>query len=93
MFGLAPPLGVVDPIINPSIKEDPMSRARHYSPALERFLVSVLYHEARHRQIPMTRLANDILKDALANSTGWQLAAQSLPVPEPAQSAAARPGK
>jgi hypothetical protein len=51
-----------------------MPRSRHYSPALERFLVSVLYHEARHRNMPMTRLANDILKDALANSTGWQLA-------------------
>lgn len=51
-----------------------MPRSRHYSPTLERFLVSVLYHEARHRNMPMTRLANDILKDALANSTGWQLA-------------------
>jgi len=59
-----------------------MPRARHYSPALERFLVSVLYHEARHRNIPMTRLANDILKDALANSTGWQLATESLHRPE-----------
>ncbi len=55
-----------------------MPRPQHYSPAIERFLVSVLYHEARHRKIPMTRLANEILKDGLANSAGWQLAMQSL---------------
>lgn len=59
-----------------------MPRPRHYSPSLDRFLVSVLYHEARHRHVPMTRLANQILKDALANSTGWQLATQSLDCPE-----------
>ena len=55
-----------------------MSRPRHYSPVIERFLVSVLYHEARHRQVPMTRLTNEIIKLALANSTGWKLASQSL---------------
>ena len=51
-----------------------MPRPAHYSPALERFIVSVLYHEARHRNMPMTRLTNEILKDALVNSKGWQLA-------------------
>lgn len=55
-----------------------MPRPRHYSPALERFLVSVLYHEARHRKMRMTKLANEILKEALAESVGWQLATQSL---------------
>ena len=59
-----------------------MPRPQHYSPAIERFLVSVLYHEARHRKIPMTRLVHDIIKKALANSTGWQLATQSLNSPE-----------
>jgi len=54
-----------------------MPRPQHYSPAIERFLVSVLYHEARHRKIPMTRLVDDIIKKALTNSTGWQLALQS----------------
>ena len=56
-----------------------MPRPQHYSPAIERFLVSVLYHEARHRKIPMTRLVDDIIKNALANSKGWQLALQSAP--------------
>ena len=62
-------------------KEIPMPKPQYYSPAIERFLVSVLYHEARHRRIPMTQLANEILKTGLANSTGWQLAMRSLQVP------------
>ena len=60
-----------------------MARPTHYSPAIERFLVSVLYHEARQRNIPMTRLANEILKKELAKSTGWQLALESLNPPAP----------
>jgi hypothetical protein len=44
--------------------------------------VSVLYHEARHRKIPMTQLANEILKNGLANSPGWQLAIESVNSPE-----------
>jgi len=44
-------------------------------------LVSVLYHEARQRKIPMTQLANEILKNGLANSAGWQLAMQSVNSP------------
>ena len=55
-----------------------MPRPCHYSPVIERFLVSVLYHEARHRQMPMNRPTNEIIKRALANSAGWQLASQSL---------------
>ena len=58
-----------------------MSRPRYYSPVIERFLVSVLYHEARRRQVPMTRLTNEIITHALANSVGWQLASQSLNPP------------
>ncbi len=59
-----------------------MPRSQHYSPAIERFLVSVLYHEARHRKVPMTHLTNEILKGGLAGSIGWQLAMQSLNPPE-----------
>ena len=68
-----------------------MSRPNHYSPVIERFLVSVLYHEARHRRMPMTRLTNEIIKLALTNSVGWQLASQSLNAPAP--QAAAWEGK
>jgi hypothetical protein len=62
-------------------EEDPHARPQHYSPGIERFLVSVIYHEARCRKIPMTRLVDDIIKKALANSTGWQLALQLINSP------------
>jgi hypothetical protein len=68
-----------------------MARPNHYSPTIERFLVSVLYHEARHRNIPMTRLTNQILTAELAESVGWQLALQSLNPPN--QALVASPGK
>ena len=68
-----------------------MPRPQHYSPTIERFLVSVLYHEARQRKIPMTRLANEILKGGLAGSTGWRLATESFNSQGP--SPVASPGK
>ena len=63
-----------------------MSRPRHYSPTISRFLVSVLYHEARHQNIPMTKLTDDLLLDALRGSPGWITAttlreADSTPTP------------
>ncbi|GEP43100.1 hypothetical protein BGE01nite_23910 [Brevifollis gellanilyticus] len=48
-----------------------MARPRHYSPQLSRLLVSVLYHEAKHRKIPMTKLTDQLLLKALRGSTGW----------------------
>lgn len=48
-----------------------MARPRHYSPHISRFLVSVLYHEAQHRKIPMTTLTDDLLLKALQGTTGW----------------------
>ena len=39
-----------------------MTKARHYSPRISRFLVGVLYHEAKSRRIPMTKLRR---RDAL----------------------------
>lgn len=47
-----------------------MSRPRHYSPTISRFLVSVLYHEARHQKIPMTKLTDRLLLNALRGSAG-----------------------
>ncbi len=38
----------------------------HYSPKLQRDLISPLYHAAKARRIPMTRLASSLLRDALA---------------------------
>jgi hypothetical protein len=48
-----------------------MPRPRHYSPAISRFLVSVLYHEAKHQNIPMTKLTDQLLLTALRGSQGW----------------------
>jgi len=58
-----------------------MAQARHYSPQISRFLVSVLYHEAKRRQIPMTRLTDELLRQQLSGSDSWEKA-QSLRVAE-----------
>jgi hypothetical protein len=45
---------------------------KHYSPPLSRFIVCALYHEAKVRNIPMTRLANDLVEAGLKDSPGWK---------------------
>jgi hypothetical protein len=45
---------------------------KHYTPPLSRFLVCALYHEARQRRIPMTRLANNLIELALKETPGWR---------------------
>ena len=49
-----------------------MARSTHYTPPLSRFLVCALYHEARQRRIPMTRLANNLIEWALKRTPGWK---------------------
>jgi hypothetical protein len=61
-----------------------MSRPTHYSPPLSRFIVSALYHEAKHRRMPMTRLADQLLHQALMGTTGWRIAVDSSSTPPPA---------
>ncbi|MEZ0274948.1 MAG: hypothetical protein ACAH88_08590 [Roseimicrobium sp.] len=57
-----------------------MSRPRHYVPCISRNVVCALYHEARHRRKPMTRLVEELLTGALQGTPGWQLAqAQTTP--------------
>ena len=51
-----------------------MTRTMHYSPRISRFLVSVLYHEAKHRKIPMTKLTDELLRQQLTSSHGWEKA-------------------
>ena len=58
-----------------------MLKPRHYSPQLSRFMVSVLYHEAKARKMPMTKLTDSLLRQSLVNSSGWQTA-ESLRVAE-----------
>ena len=58
-----------------------MSRPRHYVPCISRNVVCALYHEARHRRKPMTRLVDELLTAALQGTPGWQFAkAQAAPV-------------
>jgi hypothetical protein len=42
-----------------------MSRSKWYSPKLSREIVSRLYFKAKAERIPMTRLANRIMEQAL----------------------------
>ena len=51
-----------------------MPRPKHYSPEINRFLVSVLYHEAKGKNLAMTTLANQLLAQALTGGEGWQQA-------------------
>ncbi len=61
-----------------------MSRPKHYSPEIRRFLVSVLYHEAQARRVPMTVLANHLLANGLKDTSGWRLAEEAMQVREDA---------
>ncbi|MFO1437556.1 MAG: hypothetical protein U1F81_04485 [Verrucomicrobiaceae bacterium] len=55
---------------------------------ISRFVVSVLYHEARHRRIPMTRLTDDLLLQALRGTPGWQTATSLRIADQPASTSA-----
>lgn len=41
-------------------------RSRYYTPQLDRDLVTLLYHSARSRRVPMTRLASALVREGLA---------------------------
>ena len=60
-----------------------MPKRSHYSPRINRFLVSVLYHEAKRRQIPMTKLTDELLKKQLAGLPSWAMAQESKIAEEP----------
>ena len=51
-----------------------MARQSHYSPAIDAFLVSALYHEARRKRVPMTALVDELLEAALEGAEGWRRA-------------------
>jgi len=62
-----------------------------YSPRLSDDVVRALYCEGRRRRIPMTRLADDLLRRSLASSVTETLAPQ-LCEEEPAESPIREPG-
>jgi len=43
-----------------------LAAAKYYSPRLDRDLISPLYHAAKTRSVPMTRLASTIIREGLA---------------------------
>jgi len=51
-----------------------MARQSHYSPGIDRFLVTVLYHEARRQRVPMTKLTNRLLESSLKETPAWKSA-------------------
>jgi alkylated DNA nucleotide flippase Atl1 len=51
---------------------------KHYTPPLSRFIVCALYHEAKQRRIPMTRLVNNLVEAGLKDSAGWKEAQDQL---------------
>ena len=55
-----------------------MPRPKHYSPSLNRFLICVLYHEAKRRKVPMTVLANALLESSLRGSDSWRQAEDAM---------------
>ena len=55
-----------------------MARAKHYVPEVSRYLVKVLHYEGKRRKMPMTRLVDKILTDALKATPGWKLAESEL---------------
>jgi len=55
-----------------------MPRQTHYSPQLSRLSVCALYHEAKSKGVPMTKLADKLLAKALVDSESWTKAEQQL---------------
>jgi hypothetical protein len=47
-----------------------MAHPPYYSPRLDRDLISQLYHAARGRGEPMTRLASTLVREGLARLSG-----------------------
>jgi hypothetical protein len=43
-----------------------MAHTRYYTPRLERDLITALFHAAKARRIPMTRLASSLVREGLA---------------------------
>lgn len=50
-----------------------MAKITHYSHPIRRDLVRALYHERKSRGIPMTRLVDEILTDALRSTDFWRV--------------------
>jgi hypothetical protein len=61
-----------------------MPRSKHYSPAIDRFPVSALYHQAKAKRVPMTVLTNELIEDGLKGTEGWTKAEEAMDLRETA---------
>jgi hypothetical protein len=43
-----------------------MAQTRYYTPQLDRDLISLLYHAAKARRVPMTAFASSLVREGLA---------------------------
>ena len=64
-----------------------MARPRHYSPVIRRDLITRLYYRAKAEGIPMTKLTNRLLDEAMINVVPFELCrvAESPPPPVPSK--------
>lgn len=65
-----------------------MASAKYYSPRLDRDLISPLYHAAKNRRVPMTRLASTLIREGLSQFTGsgseeTAIVREESPAPDP----------
>lgn len=63
-----------------------MPRPRHYSPVIRRDLVTKLYYRAKQERIPMTKLVNRLIDEAITNVVPFdscRVAESSPPEPPP----------
>ena len=53
-----------------------MPKQNHYTPPLKRFLVTVLYHQAKLEHLPMTVLVKRIVEQTLQGKEAWKRATE-----------------
>lgn len=61
-----------------------MPRPRYYSPQIRRDLVTKLYFRAKTERIPMTKLANRLLDEAMTNVASFDQPEESRVAESPA---------
>lgn len=65
-----------------------MAPNKYYSPRLQRDLISSLYHAAKSRRVPMTRLASTLVREGLSRLGGSEdrestVVREESPAPDP----------
>jgi hypothetical protein len=67
-----------------------MAKSRYYTPRLDRDLVTQLFHAAKSRRLPMTRLASRLVREGLARLRGGAdeltaIVREDAPAPDPSR--------